>query len=71
MRPVLPAWQAARVSPKASRDCRALINLQLSTKQDPQLKVAGSIRIETGRAWQRPQLVRTCCSCTNSDSHIL
>lgn len=38
MRPVLPAWQAARVSPKASRDCRALIDLQLSTKQEPSIE---------------------------------
>ena len=71
MRPVLPAWQAARVSPKASRDCRALINLQLSTKQDPQLKVAGSIEIETGRAWQSSQLVRTFCNYMSLDSRIL
>ena len=54
MRPVLPAWQAARVSPKASRDCRALIDLQLSTKQDPQLKVAGSVMSETGKGMTEP-----------------
>ena len=70
MRPVLPAWQAARVSPKASGDCRALINLQLSTRQDPQLKVAGSMKSDTRKAWQSPQMVRRGCRCKSLNFHV-
>ena len=71
MRPVLPAWQAARVSPKASRDCRALINLQLSTKQDSQKDLAGSMISKTGTAFGILQLLRRCCDCTSLNSLIL